>query len=46
MSNKYSFKELQPQYFPSIYKINNDELNEINQRSLGLTPNAVLRIDF
>ncbi|MFG6685503.1 carboxypeptidase-like regulatory domain-containing protein [Mariniflexile sp. HNIBRBA6329] len=29
-----------------FYKINNDVLNEINQRSLGLTPNAVLRFDF
>jgi hypothetical protein len=29
-----------------FYKINDEELNEINQRSLGLTPNAVLRIDF
>jgi hypothetical protein len=29
-----------------FYKINNEAVNETNQRSLGLTPNAVLRIDF
>ncbi|MEN3324350.1 TonB-dependent receptor [Mariniflexile soesokkakense] len=29
-----------------FYKINSEELNETNQRSLGLTPNAVLRVDF
>lgn len=29
-----------------FYKVNNENLNETIQRSLGLTPNAVLRIDF
>ncbi|PKQ46336.1 TonB-dependent receptor [Confluentibacter flavum] len=29
-----------------FYKINSGELNETNQRSLGLTPNAVLNIYF
>ncbi|MFD0836032.1 carboxypeptidase-like regulatory domain-containing protein [Mariniflexile aquimaris] len=29
-----------------FYKVNNDELNAINQHSLGITPNAVLRVHF
>jgi hypothetical protein len=30
----------------SFYRVNNNTLNEIIQRSLGFTPNAVLKIIF
>jgi len=30
----------------AFYILNNGETNEINQRSLGITPNVVFRINF
>lgn len=30
----------------SFYRINGDEVTEIKQRSLGITPNLVFRVDF
>jgi hypothetical protein len=30
----------------SFYRISNDEVTEIQQRSLGITPNVVFRVNF